>query len=128
MGGSVLDNEARSWKCGKCGEDLKKKKTLFNYLGHTFSYEVDRCPKCGNVFIPKELAGGPDGRGGSPDGGQIGVPDIRPLLAPDLYERLQRSLIHEDDIRHVIAGCEETGVKLLDSKTGAFIGHRRRGR
>lgn len=58
LGVSVLDNEARSWKCGKCGEELKKKKTLFNYLGHTFSYEVDRCPKCGNVFIPKELAEG----------------------------------------------------------------------
>ncbi len=55
------------------------------------------------------------------------MPDIRLLLAPDLSERLQRSLIHEDDIRHVIAGCEETGVKLLDNKTGAFIGHRRRG-
>lgn len=55
------------------------------------------------------------------------MPDIRLLLSPDLSERLQRSLILEDDIRHVVAGCEETGVKLLDNKTGAFIGHRRLG-
>lgn len=55
------------------------------------------------------------------------MPEIRLLLAPDLSERLQRSLIHEDDIRYVIAGCEATGVKLLDNKTGAFIGHQRRG-
>ncbi len=46
------------WKCGKCDETLIKKKTMFSYLGHTFSHEVMRCPKCGNVFIPKELAEG----------------------------------------------------------------------
>jgi rubredoxin len=53
-----LDTLDHTWKCGKCNEILVKKKTLFNYLGRDFSYEVHRCPKCGNVFIPKELAEG----------------------------------------------------------------------
>ena len=48
----------KTWKCVKCNEALVIKKTLFNYLGNTFSHEVLRCPKCGNVFIPKELAEG----------------------------------------------------------------------
>jgi DNA-directed RNA polymerase subunit RPC12/RpoP len=46
----------KTWKCAKCDRELVVKKTLFSYLGHTFSHEVLRCPKCGNVFIPKELA------------------------------------------------------------------------
>lgn len=46
------------WKCAKCSEPLVLKKTTFNYLGHTFSHEVLRCPTCGNVLIPKELAEG----------------------------------------------------------------------
>lgn len=51
-------NEEKTWKCGKCNVELKKKKTLFEYLGHKFSHDVLSCPKCGKVFIPKELAEG----------------------------------------------------------------------
>jgi ribosomal protein S27AE len=46
------------WKCGKCGVPLVVKKTSFSYLGRTFTHEVQRCPECGNVFIPRELAEG----------------------------------------------------------------------
>ena len=54
-----MDNTAeKTWKCGKCGIPLVTKKTQFNYLGRAFSHEVKRCPQCGNVFIPKELAEG----------------------------------------------------------------------
>lgn len=53
-----MDTEERMWKCGKCGLALAKKKTTFSYLGHKFAHEVLRCPKCGKVFIPKELAEG----------------------------------------------------------------------
>lgn len=52
-----MDNE-KSWKCGKCDTLLVTKKTQFNYLGRTFSHEVNRCPTCGNVFIPRALAEG----------------------------------------------------------------------
>lgn len=51
-------NDEKILKCGKCNEVLTKKKTLFEYLGHKFSHEVPACPKCGKVFIPKELAEG----------------------------------------------------------------------
>ncbi len=50
--------ENKTWKCAKCDKELVVKKTRFSYLGHTFSHEVLRCPKCGNVFIPQELAEG----------------------------------------------------------------------
>ena len=51
-------NDARAWKCGKCNTPLVMKKTIFSYLKRDVSHEVGRCPKCGKVFIPKELAEG----------------------------------------------------------------------
>ena len=30
-------------------------KTSFDYLRHSFSAEVPKCPKCGQVFISEEL-------------------------------------------------------------------------
>jgi len=45
-------------KCGLCNEPLVIKKTLFSYLGRSFTHEVPRCPKCGKVFISMELAEG----------------------------------------------------------------------
>ena len=48
----------RAWKCGKCKVLLEKKKTTFSYLGRDVSHEVEGCPNCGKVFIPKELAEG----------------------------------------------------------------------
>jgi hypothetical protein len=38
--------------------ELIPRKTVFSYLGMSFSHEVMCCPKCGKVFIPKELAKG----------------------------------------------------------------------
>jgi predicted RNA-binding Zn-ribbon protein involved in translation (DUF1610 family) len=45
-------------KCVKCGVELKPKKTMFEYLGNTFSHEVPVCPECGEAYIPQELAEG----------------------------------------------------------------------
>jgi uncharacterized protein with PIN domain len=53
-----MNEEQSGWKCLKCNERLTKKKTVFTYLGHNFSHEVFTCPKCGKVFIPKDLARG----------------------------------------------------------------------
>ena len=44
--------------CNRCKLELKSAKANFSYLGNTFSAEVPRCPKCGQVFIPEELAKG----------------------------------------------------------------------
>jgi len=50
--------EISNIKCSQCDLHLALKKTLFNYMGRTFNHEVPCCPKCGMVFIPKELAEG----------------------------------------------------------------------
>ncbi len=47
-----------NWKCRKCGEALRVKKMIFEYIGNNISYELPACPKCGIVFVPRELAEG----------------------------------------------------------------------
>lgn len=44
--------------CHGCQVPLEPRKTDFTYLGHSFYTDVLRCPKCGQVFIPEELAKG----------------------------------------------------------------------
>ena len=34
------------------------KKATFRYLGRDVTHEVNRCPECGKVLIPKSLAEG----------------------------------------------------------------------
>jgi uncharacterized protein with PIN domain len=45
-------------KCARCNVNLVLKKTVFDYMGRSFTHEVPCCPKCGKVFIPPELAEG----------------------------------------------------------------------
>jgi len=52
----MTNNE--EWSCAKCGVALAPKNNVFSYMGMTFSHEVLCCPKCGMVFITKELAEG----------------------------------------------------------------------
>lgn len=44
--------------CAKCQKELKPAKTYLSYLGHSFSADILRCPDCGQVYIPEELAKG----------------------------------------------------------------------
>jgi NAD-dependent SIR2 family protein deacetylase len=46
------------WTCRKCGCGLKTQKVVFDYLGHSFSHELPRCPQCGKALITGELAEG----------------------------------------------------------------------
>ncbi|MCL1834877.1 MAG: DNA-binding protein [Oscillospiraceae bacterium] len=46
------------WKCNACNEPLVVMKTQFSYMDRSFTHEVERCPKCGKVNIPLELAEG----------------------------------------------------------------------
>jgi hypothetical protein len=46
------------WKCARCGLAPTLKKAVFTYLGHSFTHEVLRCPGCGKILIPPELAAG----------------------------------------------------------------------
>ena len=51
-------SEERVLKCARCGAELVKRQTTFSYMGRTFGHEVPVCPKCGRVFISRELAEG----------------------------------------------------------------------
>ena len=50
--------ENRTWKCAKCGAELKVKRVIFHYMGRDFGHEVPACPSCGKVFISHDLARG----------------------------------------------------------------------
>ena len=50
--------EPRTLICQKCRLELKPRKTDFTYLGHTFYADMLKCPGCGEVYIPEELARG----------------------------------------------------------------------
>ena len=51
-------SEERKLKCARCGVELQTKKTNFSYMGRTFGHEVPVCPRCGKVYISRELAEG----------------------------------------------------------------------
>jgi len=41
--------------CCQCDVQLELIKTNFVYLRHSFSSEVPKCPRCGQIFISEEL-------------------------------------------------------------------------
>lgn len=44
--------------CARCDAALEMIETKFSYLGHEFTHPVPKCPICGFVYIPEELATG----------------------------------------------------------------------
>jgi len=44
--------------CHKCSIPLALGKVTLSYLGSDFPVELYKCPQCGLVFIPEELAKG----------------------------------------------------------------------
>ncbi len=42
--------------CGKCGIDLTLGKVVLTYLNSTFPVDLYKCPNCGLVYIPEDLA------------------------------------------------------------------------
>lgn len=53
-----MSQERTGITCARCGAELVKRQTTFSYMGRTFGHEVPVCPKCGKVFISRELAEG----------------------------------------------------------------------
>lgn len=51
-------NKDKTMFCNKCRVPLTFGKTEFQYMGHSFSADVLRCPECGQVFIPEETVKG----------------------------------------------------------------------
>jgi hypothetical protein len=48
--------EASDWTCGKCGKALEAGTVEAEYMGSKYPVELPRCPSCGVVFIPEQLA------------------------------------------------------------------------
>lgn len=46
------------WLCTKCELPLEMGKVNVGYLGSMFPVDLLRCRRCGQVFIPEELAMG----------------------------------------------------------------------
>lgn len=49
---------APAYMCAKCKKPLVPGKVIASYLGSEFPIELWKCPECGKVLVPKELATG----------------------------------------------------------------------
>lgn len=47
-----------SFTCAKCGVRLLPGKVIASYLGSEFPIELWKCPQCGKVLVPNDLATG----------------------------------------------------------------------
>lgn len=56
MSHKVDIRDAEDWTCGKCGIALEAAKVEVAYMGSKYPVELPRCPRCGMVFIPEQLA------------------------------------------------------------------------
>lgn len=52
----TTETPAAALICGKCGCALETGKVVVEYLGNRFPVELPRCPSCGLVFVPEDLA------------------------------------------------------------------------
>jgi rubredoxin len=58
---SRTENKATpvNWVCARCdGQVLEPGKVKVAYLGGEYNVDLFRCPRCGLVFIPEDLAVG----------------------------------------------------------------------
>ncbi len=52
----VKEPQMRDWLCAKCDVPLEMGKVNISYLGSMFPVDLPKCPLCGLVLIPEELA------------------------------------------------------------------------
>ena len=50
--------EAEEWLCASCGVALELGVVEVAYMGSKYPVELPKCPKCGIVFVPEDLAVG----------------------------------------------------------------------
>jgi RNase P subunit RPR2 len=58
MKGKETKLEKKSICCAKCSIYLEPGKVKVAYLENTFPTEIMKCPKCGQVYVPEDLAKG----------------------------------------------------------------------
>ena len=51
-------SEQEKLVCGRCSLEMEPMEAHFAYLGRSFKYKALRCPGCGQVYIPEDLAKG----------------------------------------------------------------------
>ena len=56
MSDHVDPREAEGWECAACGIPLEMAKVEVGYMGSKYPVNVPRCPRCGLVFVPEQLA------------------------------------------------------------------------
>lgn len=44
------------WQCGRCNIPLQVRQVNVAYLGSAFPVQLLKCPRCGLVFVPENLA------------------------------------------------------------------------
>lgn len=49
---------SKTWICDRCKVEMRLMDTQFSYLKRSFRHKALRCPSCGQVYIPEELARG----------------------------------------------------------------------
>lgn len=52
----ISPDDLDTWDCANCGQPLVMGKVMITYLGSGFPVDLLKCPSCGQVFIPEELA------------------------------------------------------------------------
>ena len=55
---SAGSNAPHTYLCGKCKVPMVVSKVTASYLGSEFPIELLKCPSCGKVLVPKDLATG----------------------------------------------------------------------
>lgn len=58
MSHQVDIGEASEWQCGRCGVALEMATVEVAYMASKYPVQLPRCPICGIVFIPEQLATG----------------------------------------------------------------------
>lgn len=48
--------DSAPWICANCNIPLKPAKVNIAYMGNAFPVDLLKCPRCGIVWIPEELA------------------------------------------------------------------------
>ncbi len=58
MSDQIQPPAEQPWICGNCNLPLEVAKVDVAYLDSAFPVDLWKCPRCGLVFIPEELAVG----------------------------------------------------------------------
>ncbi|MBN1537928.1 MAG: hypothetical protein JW908_14410 [Anaerolineales bacterium] len=54
----ISSDDLDTWECAACGTSLVIGKVMISYLGSAYPVDLLKCPSCGLVLIPEELAMG----------------------------------------------------------------------